>query len=135
MKYNRPEEHRLLEGYAKAVDKGHISPLVGFEQYKAVSDQAEEELTGIKVAGVRIKNFTTHFIDRVIGQTSDSHKNKRKGTPIEDVKYTLEHPKHTSPEYKVGNDTRVKITGKKATVTISISDKRIIQSNPGGTDE
>lgn len=130
MKYNKPEEHRLLEGYAKAVDKGHISPLVGFEQYKAVSDQAEEELTGIKVAGVRIKDFTTHLIDRIIGETSDKHEKKRRGTPIGDIKDALEDPQHISPEYMVGNDVRVRITGKRATVALSISDKRIIQANP-----
>lgn len=67
MKYNKSEEHKLPKVYTKAVKIGDISLLAGFEQYKAVADEAKEKLIDIKVAGIQIKSFSTHFIDRVTG--------------------------------------------------------------------
>lgn len=42
--------------------------------------------------GKKVGSYTTHFIDRVIGQTSASHESMRLGTPIADVKDALENP-------------------------------------------
>ncbi|MDO4563030.1 MAG: stalk domain-containing protein [Clostridia bacterium] len=38
---NNKKEHRLLQGYAKAVEKGDISPLIGFDLYKKTVADSE----------------------------------------------------------------------------------------------
>lgn len=130
MKYNKPEEYRLLKGYTKAVKTGNISPLIGFKQYKAVADEAEEKLIGIKVAGIQIKSVSTHFIDRVIGQADTKHDGKRQGTPIEYVLDALQNYISISEKYTRGNgDIRVNVRGSKADVVVSIRDRRILQTN------
>lgn len=84
MKYNKIEEYRMLNGYARGINKGDISALVGFDNYK---DNAEKlrSLVGQKTSdGLEIKGFSTHMVDRLIGQMSYSEmglrsKEERKG--------------------------------------------------------
>ena len=84
MKYNKTEEYRMLNGYARGINKGDISALVGFDNYK---DNAEKlrSLVGQKTSdGLEIKGFSTHMVDRLIGQMSYSEmglrsKEERKG--------------------------------------------------------
>ena len=63
-----------LDGFVKAVDKGHISVLVGIDTYISTARTIESHLLGVKTKdGVLIENYTTHFVDRIIGQTADPH--------------------------------------------------------------
>lgn len=131
-KYNNIEEYRLLTGYNKAVKKGDISPLVGFELYKNTSDNIHMKLVGQKTAtGVEIRSFATHFIDRIIGQTSESHPGMRCGVAITDTLDALQKPVKIGPVRTFPDgDVRQTFTGKNAKVTISIRDSRLIQANP-----
>lgn len=85
-KYNDTWEHQMLMGYNNAVKKGDISPLVGFERYTKIAEDANAKLIGkITFNGHTINAYTTHFIDRVIGQVSTPHDGKRLGVSIDDV--------------------------------------------------
>ena len=131
-RYNNSEEYRLLTGYGRSVSKGEISPLVGFDLYKSTSDEIRAAIVGQTTStGVEIRSFATHFIDRVIGQTSDAHAGMRQGVPIEDALDALKNPaKIGSIRYLDDGDIRQTFYGNKATVAISIRDNRLIQTNP-----
>ncbi|MBQ9082815.1 MAG: phage minor capsid protein [Clostridia bacterium] len=131
-KYNNSPAYQLLMGYRKAVDKGDISPLVGIEEYIKVANNIQAEIIGQTTStGITIESYATHFIDRVIGQTSEAHEGKRCGVSIENVLDALLNPIELKPsrEFPDG-DIRQNFVGKKAKVTISIRDKRLIQTNP-----
>ena len=139
--YNNTPAYELLQGYNRAVKKGDISPLVGFEQYLKVAKQADTELVGLKIAnGMIVESYTTHFIDRVIGQTADAHKEgMRTGVPISVVKECLLTSKNVSPPYQFkmsdgSIDTRITVIVEKCSVAYSIRDHKIIQTNPRGND-
>ena len=131
-KYNDSPEYRLLTGYDNAVTKGDISPLVGFELYKSTSNNIKAKIVGQKTAtGVEIQSFATHFIDRIIGQTSESHPGMRCGVSITDALDALQNPVKIGPVRTLPDgDVRQTFTGKNAKVTISVRDSRLIQTNP-----
>ena len=131
-KYNDSPEYRLLTGYDRAVKKGDISVLTGFELYKETGSSIQSQIVGQTTStGVEIKGFATHFIDRVIGQTSEAHPGMRCGVPIVDALDALKNPVklgvvRTLPD----GDVRQTFYGQKAAVTISVRDCRLIQTNP-----
>ena len=138
MKYNNPKEYALLEGYSNAIKKGEISPLVGFDLYQKTAGKIENELLNLTtVDGVNISDYHSHFVNRVIGQVENPHKGKRQGTPIEDVKEALifgrvgkDHYRKVKRGTEIFEDQRRTYTGKKAKVTVSITEGKIIQTNP-----
>lgn len=134
VKYNDSPRYELLKGYARAVEKGDISPLVGFERYEEVSAEIQKRIVGTTTStGVTIESFATHFVDRVIGQTSTSHTGMRCGVSIEDVLDVLQNPVRVGATRVLKDgDIRQTLMGAKADVTISIRDKRLIQTNPNG---
>ena len=137
MKYNNKKEYVLLEGYAKAVEKGHISPLIGFDFYKETASTIEKELVGITAPnGILIKDYTTHFIDRVIGQMAEPRENVRTGVPIDYIADALRNPTFISDLYerkmKDRIDTRCMLKNQKCTVSISVVEGKLIQTNLGG---
>lgn len=131
-KYNNTVEYQMLMGYSKAVEKHDISPLVGFDLYQQTGAEIQEALVGQKTStGVEIQSFATHFVDRVIGQSSDPHDGMRQGVPIADVLDALKDPVDLGSVRELSNgDTRQTFYGKRAMVTISIRDHRLIQTNP-----
>nr|DAG42511.1 MAG TPA: minor capsid protein [Bacteriophage sp.] len=134
VKYNDSPRYELLKGYAKAVKKGDISPLVGFDRYEEVGAEIQKRIVGTTTStGITIESFTNHFIDRIIGQTSTPHPGMRCGVSIEDALDALQNPKSVGVTRVLEDgDIRQTLAGAKADVTISIRDKRIIQTNPNG---
>ena len=136
-KDNNTPAYVLLQGYNWAVKKGDISPLVGLEQYQKTAIQIEKELVGLTLTnGEKVSSYTTHFIDRVIGQTADAHKEgMRTGVPVPVVKECLLNSKNISLLYQIkmpdgSIDTRINITWEKCSVAFSTRDHKIIQTNP-----
>ena len=130
-KYNNNEEYQLLDGYGRAVEKGYISPLIGFDQYLTTAAEIKDKLVGITTAnGMKVKDCATHFIDRVIGQVSESHSGKRRGVSINDVLDCLLHPDEISEVYVKNGDKRQNFVRKTTTVTISVTESKLIQTNP-----
>lgn len=132
VKYTDSPRYALLKGYARAVDKHDISPLVGFERYEEVSAEIQSRIVGVTTAnGVKIESFATHFVDRVIGQTSTPHDDMRCGVSIESVLDAITNPIRIKDKRVLDDgDIRQTFIGKTAKVTISIRDKRLIQTNP-----
>ena len=143
VKYNDIKKYKLLKGYVKAIDEGNISPFTGFDLYESKADEIRRELVGLKINSnpdYDITDFTTHFVDRVLGQTSTKHKDMRLGTTLEQLKDTIANPISISePSFismkKNGSvylDKRVKFTGKSCSFVYSITDKLLIQATSFG---
>lgn len=132
IKYNNPKRYELLQGYKKAVEKGDIHTLTGFAVYEKTAKEVEKSVVGMTTSkGTKISSYATHFIDRVIGQTSEPHVDMRQGTPIADAKDALENPVRVGEVITMENgDVRQKYYGLKASVVISIKDNRVIQATP-----
>lgn len=132
VKYNDSPRYELLKGYAKAVKKGDISPLVGFDRYEEVGAEIQKRIVGTTTStGITIGSFANHFIDRIIGQTSTPHPGMRCGVSIEDALDALESPIRLGGIRILDDgDIRQTFYGKKASVALSIRDKRVIQTNP-----
>lgn len=139
MKYNRPEEYKLLKQYAKDVKDGWISPLSGFENYKALHKRIQTEIVGNTAAdGTVINGQVPHFMQRVIGTMVDPKKLKddlqvvrRSGVEVEDICDTLFHPESIDDPVKRSNGkTSVRFIGKNCVVTINPDEGLLIQTNP-----
>lgn len=132
-KYNKTREYILLKGYAKAVSKGDISVLVGFDVYRQTADEVEKKIIGMETSdGIKIESYATHFIDRVIGQTSTSHPGMRMGVPVDDAYKALKTGKPTQEKKMKSGDVRKMYFGNSCSVVISVTDSRLIQTNPRG---
>lgn len=134
-KYNNDTDYNLLLGYNKAVQKGDISPLIGFDLYNSTATQIDEELLGIKLTnGIEVEKYTTHFIDRVLGQVSESKKGKRQGVTVDTIKNSLlTSTDITQPYERIYNgniDHRINIISDECFITLSIDDNKLIQVNP-----
>ena len=131
-KYDETDEFGILDGYSRAVEKHDISPLVSLTQYKVTAAAVDSYIVGeITSTGVQIEGYVSHFIDRVIGQTADSHSGMRRGVPVVDALDAILNP-ISAPKIKTmaDGDIRQTFTGQKAIVTISARDKILIQTNP-----
>ena len=73
-----------------------------------------------------------NFIDRVIGQTAESHEGMRKGTTIEAVNDAMANPDKITERTTSDGDVRRTYRGAGTYVTVSVRDKKLIQSNPRG---
>ena len=132
-KHNNTEEYRLLYGYGRAVEKGDISPLIGLDQYKRTAEDVKARVLGRTTAdGVRIDDYATHFIDRVIGQTAEPHEGMREAATVEAVNDAMANPEKITGRTTPGGDVRRTYCGAGAYVTVSVRDKKLIQANPRG---
>lgn len=132
IKYNDHKKYELLQGYKKAIDKGDVYVLTGFDQYLKTAKEIDQKIVGMETSeGVKINSYSTHFVDRVIGQTSTTHEDMRLGTPVSDVKDALKNPIKLGKIKTMENgDIRQKYYGKNASVVISIRDNLVIQATP-----
>ena len=137
VKYNDTDRYELLKGYVKAVDKGDISSLVGFDFYEQKAKEITERLCGLVINNeYEIKGFVPHFIDRVIGQTSTNHPKMRLGTKIDFIEDCIHNPVNISqPHYRktIRNnkefmDERIIFTGQYCSFVYSKADKILIQA-------
>ena len=130
-----PREHKLLKGYINAVNKGDISPLIGYETYTKIAEKIEENLLGITTKnGIIISNYSAHFIDRVIGQYEESNgilSGKRKGVSIDSIKETLLNPVSIGKEMINKNGNRsIVLKGIGREVSINPDTNTLVQTNP-----
>ena len=131
-KHNKTEEYQLLRGYGRAVEKGDINALTGFEQYKKTASDIQMQVIGQTTAdGVKIEFYATHFIDRVIGQTAEPHEGMRQGVTLDRVLEALQSDE-TSTRTMADGDIRRTYKGIDTNVTVSVRDNRLIQANPRG---
>ena len=135
-KHNRSREYVLLKGYARAVKKGDIHALTSFTVYKNTAREIDETLVGMTtVDGVVLESYVTHFIDRVIGQTSTSHQGMRLGIPVEEAERSLRYPRNVKERVMPDGDIRRQYFGDKCSVVLSVANGRLIQVNPIGGEK
>lgn len=133
LKYNDNNESRLYKGYVNAVKKGNISPLMGYDNFKEVSDKAEQQLTGLSTAdGKKVKGMTAHFVDRVIGQHSAADSGKpglRRGVQLDDIEDALKNPRKIG-EVKTQKDGKKSMVyyGNSANVSMNPDTGELIQT-------
>lgn len=139
MKYNRPDEYKLLKRYAKDVKAGWITPLSGFENYKNLHGRIQSEIVGKTAAnGTLITGQVPHFMQRVIGTMVDPEKLKnelqvirRSGVEIDDIADALFHPESIdNPVKRANGKTSVRFIGAWCVVTINPDEGLLIQTNP-----
>ncbi len=132
MKYNRPEEYRLLKKYASSVDSGHMSPMAKFETYKQYHSMIQQELIGKTINGVTVTGQSQHFLERVFGCMMDPKTGKpRNGTSIEDVLDCLNNPVDFLPAKTSQNGERsFVVVGHRAKVSINPDTGVLVQTNP-----
>lgn len=135
MKYNDSKESRLYKGYTKAVNRGNISPLVGFDVFRKTAEDAEKRFVGMHTAdGAEIKGVTAHFVDRVIGQqSSDSpaRSRVRNGVAFADIEDALRNPRKIDPVIEQDNGKKSKLyRGKNAAVSYNPDTGELIQVQP-----
>ena len=79
----------LKRGYDRAVERGELSALTGFDHYMNVAENIERTFVGSKASdGVEIKGYVTHFLDRTIG----SYEQQREGVEIKDILDAIANP-------------------------------------------
>lgn len=116
----------MLKGHNHAVEIGEIHVLIGFTVYKSVSQEVEDKVIGLKTFdGIPIESYATHFINRVIGQTSTQHKEMRQGVKVSDVCEALKNGT-VEKDYVIRNDYRRQNIGESCSVAVSISEQKII---------
>lgn len=139
MKYNRPEEYKLLKQYAKDVESGWISPLSGFENYKSLHARIQAEIVGKTVDdGIVITGQVPHFMQRVVGTMVDPEKLKkdltvirRSGVSVDDIKNALFNPEIVdSPVVRGSGKRSIRFVGENCIVTVNPDNGMLIQTNP-----
>ena len=134
LKYNDSKESRIYNGYVKAVKKGSISPLVGYDQFKENYITAEKSLTRMTLPdGQKISGITAHFVDRMIGQQAADDipaKGKRKGVYLSDIEDTVRYG--TVLPVKLDNMGRKsqRIVGGKCSISYNPDTEELIQTEP-----
>lgn len=120
----------MLKGYNHTVEKGEIHVLTGYTVYDNIAQVVEDKVIGLKTFdGIPIESYTTHFIDRVIGQTSTQHKGMSMGVKVSDVCDVLKNGT-VEKDYAIRDDYRRQYIGESCSVAVSISEQKIIQVNP-----
>ena len=126
-----PDGERILQGYVRAVRRGDIHALTSADVYFATAKQIQNRIVGITAAnGTKITGYSTHFIDRVIGQAAEARPGKRKGVPVEDVLDTLVNGKADAVRVNLDGKRGQKIKGDKCEVTINPDTGYLVQTNP-----
>lgn len=139
--YNNPPGQKsigeLRTIYIEDVEGGWISPISGFDNYLRQYGRIENDIIGqTTINGIKIKDQSRHFIQRVIGTSRDpkifteEHKIvRRSGVSIDDIKEALFHGK-PMPIGIRGQDRSQTFIGKKCKVTINPDTGKLIQCNP-----
>lgn len=79
IKYNDTKEWDIVKGYTGIVQKGEISPLVKYSNFKKHHNGLEDKLIGMKTTdGVKIKSVSYHFTGRAIGTHDWANPNNSK---------------------------------------------------------
>ncbi|MDY3006207.1 phage minor capsid protein [Anaerococcus porci] len=122
----------LLEGFKKAVDNEDISVLVGIDRYIEFAKEIDDKLVGITTKdGIKINEYGTHFIDRVIGQHAHDDipkKGMRRGVDINEIKKSLLNPNKIKRSI-VKNEERNQYINSAVKVTLDIDRGRLIQTS------
>ena len=118
------KEYQLLMAYRDGILKGEISPLTGLTAYRQAMNAAQRFLVGKTTSkGIKIKSIHSHLINRILGGSS------RLGVPLRHVEEALLKPIRVTTQV-VRGDKRHIYWSKRCKVVVSVTDGRVIQTNP-----
>lgn len=139
MKYTQSKESRLYKGYVQAVNKGRISPLVGYDEFRKVDDMVSRELDGLTTKdGQEVKGHTAHFVDRIIGTHKEVSKREKGGlskrldhqaVAIEEARDAILNGKAGPIQTGERGNRSQRIEGESCVVTINPDTGELIQTN------
>nr|DAS02262.1 MAG TPA: minor capsid protein [Caudoviricetes sp.] len=126
MKYNNPPEYKLFKKYVLSVERGEVSPLLGLSTYRETARQIDEQLVGLRTPqGVEIKDYSSHFVGRMIGHSAPNKKYNRTGVSIEDLKHCITH----GEERTSGHEDTIMLVGSGCQVTYNPKTGVLVQTN------
>ena len=126
MKYNNPPEYKLFKKYVLSIERGEISPLLGLSTYREKAHQIDEQLVGMRTPqGVEIKDYSSHFVGRMIGHSAPNKKYNRAGVSIDDLKHCITH----GEERTSGHEDTIMLVGSGCQVTYNPKTGVLVQTN------
>ena len=126
MKYNNPPEYKLFKKYVLSVERGEVSPLLGLSTYREKVHLIDEQLVGLKTPqGVEIKDYSSHFVGRMIGHSAPNKKYNRTGVSIEELKRCITH----GEERTSGHEDTIMLVGSGCQVTYNPKTGVLVQTN------
>lgn len=126
MKYNNPPEYKLFKKYVLSVERGEVSPLLGLSTYREKAYLIDEQLVGLRTPqGVEIKDYSSHFVGRMIGHSAPNKKYNRTGVSVEDLKRCITH----GEERTSGHEDTIMLVGSGCQVTYNPKTGVLVQTN------
>lgn len=126
MKYNNPPEYKLFKKYVLSVERGEVSPLLGLSTYREKAHLIDEQLVGLRTPqGAEIKDYSSHFVGRMIGHSAPNKKYNRTGVSIEDLKRCITH----GEERTSGHEDTIMLVGSGCQVTYNPKTCVLVQTN------
>lgn len=138
MKYNNSPEYRILKRYTHMVDKGEVSPIMGFRYYHDSAKDIENNIIGLITSnGIEVKDYSDHFIARMIGYSGFEDKFKQKrynrpGVTIEEIRDCLIKGKTGKKQERLKAGTSVVFSDGKINITVNPQTGTLIQTNRKG---
>lgn len=130
MKYNDKAEYARLKKYILMVDKGEVTTLLGYSQYRQVAIEIENSLLGLKTStGLEIKGYSAHFVGRVIGNSATNHKFNRPGVSMSEAKEAIEKGKPGKLQTDKNGKVSQLFLGYDCNITVNIHTGELIQTN------
>ncbi len=130
MKYNDKAEYSRLQKYAHMVDKGEVSPLLGYAEYRKKALEIEDKVIGITAKdGTVIKDYSSHFVSRAIGRSAlDVHFN-RPGVEVDDIKDALVNGEIGKSQTNSAGQTSRLFVSEKCKVSVNTDTGNLVQTN------
>ena len=126
MKYNNSPEYKVFKKYVLSIERGEISPLLGLSTYKEKVHQIDEQLIGLKTPqGAEIKDYSSHFVGRMIGHSAPNKKYNRTGVSVEDLKRCITQ----GEERTSGHEDTIMLIGSGCQVTYNPKTGVLVQTN------
>lgn len=126
MKYNNSPEYKVFKKYVLSIERGEISPLLGLSTYKEKVHQIDEQLIGLKTPqGIEIKDYSAHFVGRMIGHSAPNKKYNRTGVSVENLKRCITQ----GEERTSGHEDTIMLIGSGCQVTYNPKTGVLVQTN------
>ncbi|WP_346877127.1 minor capsid protein [Clostridium sp. UBA5712] len=129
LKYNDSKEWNLVKDYVKSRSNNMISIFTPYSQYKEYKNIIDTDIIGLTTSnGVKIKEQSKHFIERVFGTSKDPDTGRpRDGVAINDIKDAILNgvvrARKTDPD-------SIKLVTDRCMVSINPNTGVLIQTNP-----
>ena len=130
IKYNNKEEYNRMQKYFSCVQKGEVSPIMGYSLYKKTALEVEKKIIGITSKdGTVIKDYSAHFIGRAIGHSGLNEKYNRAGVSVDEIKDALINGTPGKTQIDNNGNKSVLLIGNTCKVALNPTKQLIVQVN------